>query len=327
MNFPVLLETVRKNCEITDARHARNMTMCTYLLEMQQYYRWENSIPYAESLPREKLGNWLVEKEKSWSEIETLPYLAIDGEIDPFDSDAVNRRILQQGLVYGAGYGRFGKPHFFLGRLADRATREGFSVLVSECEYARDLTSPVAALQGSTIFLRREAVKRMIWERREELRWKGRASPYSCGDADCESMLESACEAVILHEIGEGMAGALLGKEWEEMLSGEISPHEEILARAMRDLLADCLSTLPSLVLGKDPIAIHFHFEHFKGMRRELFPMALDAYRQWSSDGNVLPLLLAAEAGREHWLAECRKMLCLHESGEALQEQGAGFIL
>ena len=39
--FDRLVEAVQANCNITDARHARNMTMCTYLLEMRELYRWE----------------------------------------------------------------------------------------------------------------------------------------------------------------------------------------------------------------------------------------------------------------------------------------------
>jgi len=45
-NLSALIDTVQKNCTIADARHARDMTMCTFLLEMREYYRWEMEIPY-----------------------------------------------------------------------------------------------------------------------------------------------------------------------------------------------------------------------------------------------------------------------------------------
>ena len=323
MNFHSLLDTVKMNCEITDARHARNMTMCIYLLEMQQYYRWQHGIPYSQHLPKDELGNWLTEKEKSWNEIGNKAYsdLDVDGKIDPFDSETANRKLIPEGLLYGAGYGRFGKPHFFLGKLESAGKRGEFDVLVSECEYARDLTAPVAAIRGNTIVLRRDAIRRMIWEKWEELRWKGRASPYAA-EPDFDAITESACEAVILHEIGEGMAGRLLGPEWEAMLAEARSFREESTARAIRDLLADCLSTLPELIERRDPIAIHFHFEHLSGMRREIFPMAVDAYRKWASDGDTAPLRVAAEAGAEHWLSQCRQFLDRHSRGEALAEDG-----
>lgn len=44
-NFHELVETVQKNCHIADANHARNLTMCTYLLEMREFFRWENELP------------------------------------------------------------------------------------------------------------------------------------------------------------------------------------------------------------------------------------------------------------------------------------------
>ncbi len=145
------------------------MTMCAYLMEMHQYYRWENGIPYSMNLKKNEVGAWLVEREKFWNEIENLPYspLPIGEEFDPFEAETVNRRIIPEGYVYSAGYGRFGKPHFFLGKLASLEKRGNYTILVSGCEYARDLTAPPAALQNGTIFLRREGIYRMSGKRRD----------------------------------------------------------------------------------------------------------------------------------------------------------------
>ena len=43
MSLPGLgpfIEAVQRNCHIADARHAREMTLCTYLLEMREFFRW-----------------------------------------------------------------------------------------------------------------------------------------------------------------------------------------------------------------------------------------------------------------------------------------------
>jgi len=48
--FDSLVEAVRRNCHIADARHAREMTLCTYLLEMREFYRWEAGIALGEPL-------------------------------------------------------------------------------------------------------------------------------------------------------------------------------------------------------------------------------------------------------------------------------------
>ena len=329
-NFYQLIDTVQNNCAITDARYARNMTMCTYLLEMRQYYRWEHDIPFPQGLPKDELGNWLVARESFWDSVEQSPYapISIGTEIrDPFDSEAINQSLIPEGYVYSAGYGRFHKPHFFIGQLLKKEVRHGFTVLVSGCEYARDLISPPAALQNRTIFLRREAVRRMIWEKFEEWRWKKQNSiqgeAFACyafesnPDAALEAMTDNEGEAMILHELGEGVAGELLGEKWNEMLAGMASIQSEIIARAMRDHLADCLFTLPSLIEKEAWCSLHFYFSNLNGMRRALFPLIIQAYQDWVTTGKLTALLDAADKGKTHWLDGCRELLDIFE------EQGA----
>ena len=36
-----LVQAVQTNCDIADARHARDVSLCTYLLGMREFYRWE----------------------------------------------------------------------------------------------------------------------------------------------------------------------------------------------------------------------------------------------------------------------------------------------
>ena len=329
-NFYQLVDTIQNNCAITDARYARNMTMCTYLLEMRQYYRWEHDIPFPQCLPKDELGNWLVARENFWDSVEESPYspIPVGAEIrDPFDSEAINNALIPEGYVYSAGYGRFHKPHFFIGQLLKKEQRNGFTVLVSGCEYARDLTSPPAALQNRTIFLRREVVRRMIWEKFEEWRWKQQnatqGNAFACyafeadPDAALEAMTDNEGEAMILHELGEGLAGDLLGPRWEEMLAGMSSIKAEIMARAMRDHLADCLSTLPSLIEQEAWCSLHFYFSNLNGMRRALFPSAVRAYQQWENTGELKSLLDVVDKGKAHWMNGCRQML------DAFAEQGA----
>lgn len=306
-DFLELVDTVQHNCHITDARHARSMTMCAYLLEMQQFFRWENEIPYSASLSRSEVGEWIADRERLWNEMEDLPYsgLPLGDGIPPFESESVNRLIVPEGYVYSAGYGRFGKPHFFLGKLLREEIRGGYTVLISGCEYARDLTAPPAALMKNTIFLRRDAVRRMVWEKA----WGKRMEGCFASGENLESLIEKECEAIILHEIGEGMAGELLGKGWEDMLMAAPSVKAEIVLRAVRDLLADCLSTLPVLIERNEERSLHSYFENLSGMRRELFPLAIAAYRVWCATGDLFSLREAAEKGRVHWLRTGRKLL------------------
>ena len=51
-------------------------------------------------------------------EAESFEPLPVGGEhYDPFEIEAINRDLNPWGLAYGGGYGRFRKPHFFLGEL------------------------------------------------------------------------------------------------------------------------------------------------------------------------------------------------------------------
>lgn len=325
-NFHQVVDAVQKNCYITDARHARDMTMCTYLLEMRQYYHWEHELPLSRTPPKDDLGNWLVEREELWNQFEDSSYQPIPVAADlrdPFDSEAINRALLPQGYVYSGGYGRFRKPHFFLGRLLYQEQRQGFTVLVADCEYARDLIAPPAALLDRTIFLRREAVRRFLWEKVEEWRWKGKDNTLgralacydfeSDADAALDSMTESESEAMILHEVGEGLAGEALEASWNEMLAALSSRRHEIQARAVRDNLADCLSTLPVLLEREAHCSLHFYFANFDGMRKQLFPQLLQAYQIWTESDDVVPLHAAIREGKERWLHLGRQMVAAYE--------------
>ena len=133
-NLEQLIATVQQNCHITDARHARSMTLCGYLLEMREYYRWEHRLSPSEPPSRAEVSRWLAARETLWNDIEEREFSPLpieDRLIDPFSSEAVNRALLPHGLVYGAGIGRFHRPHFFLAELARQEVRDGVSILIS----------------------------------------------------------------------------------------------------------------------------------------------------------------------------------------------------
>lgn len=343
-NFHQIVDAVQTNCHITDARHAQDMTMCIFLLEMRQYYRWEYDIPYADNLPKDDLGVWLNEREQLWHTLEEQSYLAVplaSAAVDPFEAESINRELVPEGFVYSAGFGRFRRPHFFLGRLHRAEQREGFKILVADCEYARDLIAPPAALQGKTIYIRREAVKSFLWGKVEEWGWKqqdnalGRAlATYNFTqhpDAELERMTETESEAMILHELGEGQAGHALGDDaWNDMLVTCNRHRPELYARAVRDNLADCLVTLPTLMERAAFPSLHFYFANFEGMRKKLFPLLVSAYQLWAQGRNIAPLKAAVKRGQEHWLNIAREMITVQRAGAAetrLVEIGEGATL
>jgi len=95
----------------------------------------------------------------------------------------------------------------------------------------------------------------------------------------------------------------------------------EPVARAVRDLLADCLSTLPVLLERDNLQALHFYFATFDAPRRELFPQALDAYEHFLRSGALDRLWQVVHEGREHWLERARGLLALNPAArEAAME-------
>jgi hypothetical protein len=321
-NLPELAEAVQRNCDISDARYAGDYGMCTFLLKMREYYRWEQELPLTRPLPRAELGDWLSAREAAWRELESEDFGPLpleSGAADPLAADEANRELLPRGLVYSAGYGRFGKPVFFLGALARVEEREGRRVIISSCEYARELAAPPAMLQGRTIYVRLESVRRYLWEKIEEWQWRksdnrmARALAGYDFVADPEGalarMADNEMESMILHELGEARAGELLGAAWEDMIASVARTPAEAQARAVRDLLADCLSTLPALIARENVPALHFHFATFDAPRRELFPQALEAYGDFLRSGSLAPLARIAREGEERFLAEARALL------------------
>jgi hypothetical protein len=327
-NLDSLVRAVQENCRLSDARHARNMTMCTYLLEMREQYRWERGLALDAVLPRGEIGAWLSEREAQWDALEHRDYLPLpsdDGRVDPFAAAAVNRSLVPRGWVYGAGVGRFGKPQFFLAELQREEWRNGVHVLVAGREHVRDLAPAPAALRADTIHVRPDVLRRLLWERATLWTQRRAGGAFkavldACGFADdpmsaLESMVEAETETLILHELGEHAASVSLSPAWERMLDGFVGRPAELFARAVRDHLADCTVTLPALVARGASASIHLWFAGLDGLRRELFPRARNAYDCWRRGDDGRALVAAAADGTAHWQRVCDAALALAGRG------------
>lgn len=322
-----LRNSVQHNCHISDARYASDYTLCVYLLKMREYYRWEKGYAYSDTLPQEQIGIWLTEREDFWETLENADFVPveIDGrQYDPFDSDAINAALQEYRLLYSAGYGNKAKPHFYLARREKELVHKDYRIYVSAEEYARDLTAPPAMSLSNRIYIRRESLRRMLWEKIEEWRWNrpdnamGRAIRCydfeSDADAALEAMTETEIDALVLHEIGEVKAGETLGDKWKEMIGSFPRSRLELLARAVRDHLADSLSTLPRLLEQNHPPSLHFYFANLSGIRKEIYPALLNAYDQWVKCGDTAELDRQIESGREHWMHLAEQLMEIHES-------------
>jgi hypothetical protein len=325
-----LITTVQHNCHIADARYAGEYSLCIYLLKMREYYRWEHKLPFSAPLENQQVGSWLNQREQLWDNMAKSNYqsLTIETEhdqvsiqMDPLATEPINEHLLESGLVYSGGLGNYCRPLFFLGQLHHRYLENGHQILISSTEYARDLTTPPAMALGKTIFIRRESLRRMLWERLEEWRWHrnegamSRALSYYDFDTDLDGALERMTDnetnILLLHELGEINAGEILGEEWEQMLFELPHSRAELMARAVRDHLADCISTLPALLDDLQPPSLHFYFGNFKAMRQHLFPGLMKAYEQWLDNGRPGALQQAVAEGQQHWGRIAQQVLTL----------------
>jgi hypothetical protein len=319
-------QAVQKNCHIADATAAGDYTLCIYLLKMREFYRWEQGINFGDALPNATVGNWLRSREQLWEVLqdESFAPITIDGtHYDPFDSAAINSALTPQHLIYSGGFGYNVKPHFFLGVLEKHEAHQDFDIYVSGDEYACDLTSPPAMSQGKNIYIRRDALRRMLWEKYEQWLWNkpdnalGRAVAYYDFEHDLDSALDvmtsNELQSIIWHEIGEVNAHYQLGEGWEKLLLHVPHSKLEIMLRAIRDLYADSLSTLPQLLEQENVPALHFFFANLTNMRKHLFPGITAAYENWHRTGDRAELHRVSQEGEAHWGGLCQQVLAYVE--------------
>ncbi len=309
-----LIETVQHNCDICDAHHAANYTLCTYLMKMRELYRWTHGLPLDANLPREAVGEWVRSREIYWEGLMDEAFLPVrldDAIFDPFDQEGVNARLLDSGMVYSAGLGQGAAPHFFLAHLHERRSVNGYQVWISGKELARDLISPPAMTRDNQIFMRRESIMRTLWERVQEWRWNrldnalGRALSAHRLDDDLEqglaSLTDDQMKLALWHEIGEVRAGRRLPRHWHDWLHLLSGTPAELRLRAVRDNLADALQTLPSL-LDEDPQLLHLYFALLTPMRKQLQPALMTAYQRWTDGHGEQAIGDLAVRGQTHWL-------------------------
>ncbi len=329
-----LRDTVQHNCNISDACYAGTYTMCIYLMKMREYFRWDKGYGFGASLDQSELGAWLCSRETEWESIkdEDFQHLSINGQtFNPFDTEAINEHLLSQGYIYSGGIGAKSIPHFFIAEYESQSTYQDYQVLISAKEYARDLTAPPGMSLAKTIFIRKESLKRMIWEKLNEWYWNrphnAMEAALSYYDFDnnledaLERMTEVETEAVLLHEIGELEAHRYLPASWHRILHQCSASKIELLIRAMKDNLADSVALLPALVSQQKSASIHFYIANMSAMRKALCPMLINAYQSWtqSNDFSLLESLLSP--AKKHWQEKMCDLLELSVEGNNKNNQ------
>nr|BAL54730.1 hypothetical conserved protein [uncultured beta proteobacterium] len=322
-HFDHLINQIQRNCAIADAQYARNQTLCTYLLQMREYYRWAHEIPLGAPLPHREVARWIREQERTWEPLEAeelKPLTWQERTFDPFDEGGLNALLIPIGFVYTAGIGRFGKPHFALAELKQKTVCAGIECWHLGREYARDLSLLPALYREGRIVIRRDALTRVLWEKWELWRSQQEALPkdralvfqrYRLEDNGCrlETLTEDAATLLVWHEIGEHQAEERLPTEWPQMVAAAGDRANEVVLRTVRDLVADALSVYPRLAEHDAGLLTALHFALTDGLRRQwVSNLTATLFASHQSAHSPQPLRTLASIEADRWLKLANKM-------------------
>ena len=320
-----LIPQVLKNCDISDSRYAGLFSVCGLALRLRDLYKWEKGLdPWLEKDPSAIL-DWIGEKEQTWENIADDDYCQLslfDRTYEPFDTAGINAVLESHGLFYGAGYARSLKPTFFLARLEEKRSIDGFTVYMLGRELARDLLTIPALLQDKSILLRRESGTYFLWDQIFYIRKSGRPALNfaleACGIKDpdpkqlrrnLDALYDVQRDNYIYHEIGEIRDTVFDVDIWRKVINEFPHTPVEVLARSIKDLLADTNShgTLRHIINKRSPAMLGFYVAFLDGLLKELFPEIRSAFQDFARTGNWQIIEKAVSSGfstAEHYARE-----------------------
>ena len=291
---------ILQNCCICDSRHAGLFSVCGLALRLRDLYKWENRLdPWIEKDSSEIL-EWIGNKEEEWERVESEDFIDITirgTKYAPFNAAGINEVLEPHGLFYGAGYVHSLKPTFFLAALEDKREIDGFPVYILGREMARDLLTLPALSQDGSIVIRKESARLFLWNqtfflkksRREALGFALENSGVNGqGSEELRQNLarisENEIGTYIYHELG-GIRDPIFDRQiWREIIA--TFPHTpiELLARTVKDLLADTneYGTLPYIARKRKTASLGFYVAFLDGLRKELSLDLTEAFGQFT---------------------------------------------
>jgi hypothetical protein len=332
------IQDIKINCDISDARYWGFFSVCGLLMRYRDLYRSEKDLqPWAE-ISRKDIADWIAKKESRWPELEQEDFrdVTIGGKKHhPFEVPEINHILSGQGLVYGAGYGMYMKPTFFLAEL--RKTREisGLTVYTSGKEYVRDLFTSAGMLQGKSIFLRLEPLTMLLMYKFSELNvrrvsaledafshygFRHRQIIDDIFGKKLEGMAERYADVLLRHEVAEAKENA---PEWQDILSSLDGDRKaEHYLRAIKDLIADTSEHGPykKIIDTKDRGALSLSIALMEGFRRVLYPEMKHAHEEFLSNENWDLIEEARKAGYTRFLSQRNMLVGLYRASAGRED-------
>jgi hypothetical protein len=309
-----LIQQVQRNCDISDAHHSGIFSVCGLALRLRDLFKWEQGLaPWEEGDPRAVL-DWIGTREAYWETLagSELEPLTLNGRsLDPFDTESVNSALAPHRLYYGAGYARGLKPTFFLAAIEGQQEIDGCRVYRLDREWARDLLALPALSQNDTILLRCQSARSLLWDQIAYVAPSGQralnAALAACGIAqrrtselrrhwDCLLRVQELIH--LHHELGEMKASGFPRALWQEIVAAFPLTRIELLARHVKDLLADTHPHGPLCHLGRtrNPAGLGLYLAFMDRLTRNLFPELLPAADEFlrTGDGGIIVRVAAA---------------------------------
>ncbi len=246
-------EDVKYNCNISDAKYWGYFSICGLLMRLRELYRAEHGLKPWSPIDRNDILRWIGERERIWSEMEDKDFRNLklfDEVFEPFELSEINNRLKKRGIVYGAGYGLYMKPTFFIGKLCSYLEISDYSVYLVGDELVRDIFTSSGMLQGRCIFLRLAPMKTHLWEKFNE-RGSGKNplfdrlfSGYDFSsnalNEDIDTLFDEVSlklSSIILnHEIAEAMEDIPV---WQDIIVTICDRESEHRLRFLKDIIAD----------------------------------------------------------------------------------------
>jgi hypothetical protein len=333
-----LARQVKRNCDISDAKHWGFYSICGLLLRLRELYLSEHGLRPWHKIENRTVIAWVGEKEAVWKTLVGEEYSELEFKgtrYPPFDSASINNVLVPEKLLYGAGYGPQMKATFFLAELLRHESSGGLEIYIAGKEHARDLSNAPAMLKENVIVARLEAAEHLIWQKYEEFRTKsisGRVGDalalafesydISPDEQDPEKVLGDIAlpelEVFIRHELGEAVEGKRLGPLWADLLLNTPDHKSGFFLRSLKDVLADTSpeGMLMHIISRKLAGSLGFYFLFLSGYRKLLSREIETAFKKFISTNDWAEMESAVQNAYEKARAISEKLLEIHSSGK-----------
>ncbi|MCX7913244.1 MAG: hypothetical protein N2511_01520 [Thermodesulfovibrionales bacterium] len=297
MNFNIknISQQIKYNCDISDAKYWGYFSLCGLLLRLRELYRSENNLPPWTKIDQQKIGDWITAKEILWAEIEDKSFINIEingFSINPFEVVTINSLLTKNNLIYGAGYGLYKKPVFFLGELYSHSQRGEYDIYYIKKEFVRDLFTSSGMLLGKQIFIRLEQLLSILWEMFLESKCKYNdylGNVFSKVGINTEDHITEDfatkldnlalfySEIIVNHELAEAEE---TNEEWRKIILHIEDRKLELILRNIKDVVADTseIGPLRKIIEKKDIASLYFYISYTEMFNKSIHPELSKAF-------------------------------------------------